>query len=496
MKKLLSAILLSSAIIGIYAFYKTEPLFGAPLSNIYRSVIPETTAKYYIGTSSPSTIEWNGIYVKDIVISVTCTGCSGAGATFPFTPTSWGNSTTSVIGFTQGIISNASTTFSQLTSGLVGNNNGLLYSFASSSIFGFLPLSAYDAWTHPITTQSATTSVLITSGGLVVNASSTFSTLGSGFIGLNNGLTYGVASSSIFGFTPLSSYDAFTHASATDSATTSVMTLTGGLVSNASSTFATLGTGTVNTNNGRLYGGATTTFSTGLTYATGAVTCDTASGSVFGCLSAANWTAFNAKQATIAVTYPIQLSGATISTAFGTTTANVFNALNTFTNSSSTQFTALTRLYIPSAADPTVAFAGDTALNSTLASTSLRIHDGTAERALYVEKDTSGIFASSTLSYLTSFGSSGTTTLTFRNPNRPTTMTRFFCKTTAGTANMEFGNGSATTTMAVCNTTGVEVSLSSNNTWTRRQNMLISIGTGSATFDRVTPTITLREDAD
>lgn len=42
---------------------------------------------------------------------------------------------------------------------------------------------------------------------------------------------------------------------------------------------------------------ATTTFSTGLTYGAGAVTCDTASASIFGCLSVANFSIFNNKQA-------------------------------------------------------------------------------------------------------------------------------------------------------------------------------------------------------
>ena len=48
---------------------------------------------------------------------------------------------------------------------------------------------------------------------------------------------------------------------------------------------------------GQVYKAATTTFSTGLTYLDGAVTCNTANGSTFGCLSAADWTTFNGKQA-------------------------------------------------------------------------------------------------------------------------------------------------------------------------------------------------------
>lgn len=66
---------------------------------------------------------------------------SGTGGAFPFTPTSYGNSTTSVIGFLSGLVSNGSTTISGLSSGLVGNRNGFLYGLASSSLFGFTPAS-------------------------------------------------------------------------------------------------------------------------------------------------------------------------------------------------------------------------------------------------------------------------------------------------------------------------------------------------------------------
>ena len=43
--------------------------------NVTRSLIPETTNRYFLGTSTPSTIEYKGIYTKDITISGTCTGC-------------------------------------------------------------------------------------------------------------------------------------------------------------------------------------------------------------------------------------------------------------------------------------------------------------------------------------------------------------------------------------------------------------------------------------
>ncbi len=64
---------------------------------------------------------------------------------------------------------------------------------------------------------------------------------------------------------------------------------------------------------GIIKGVATTTFSTGLTYAAGAVTCDVASGSIPGCLSAANWTTFNGKENVLTFSTPLIRTSNTIS---------------------------------------------------------------------------------------------------------------------------------------------------------------------------------------
>jgi hypothetical protein len=70
----------------------------------------------------------------------------------------------------------------------------------------------------------------------------------------------------------------------------------------------------------------TTTYESGLTAGDGITRtvndfdCDTASGSVFGCLASADWTTFNNKQATLSATYPLVLTGATLSTPLATTT--------------------------------------------------------------------------------------------------------------------------------------------------------------------------------
>lgn len=71
---------------------------------------------------------------------ITISASAGSGA-FPFTVQGYGNSTSSVIAFLNGLTSNGSTTITSVGSGLVGANNGLLYGFASSSLFGYTPLN-------------------------------------------------------------------------------------------------------------------------------------------------------------------------------------------------------------------------------------------------------------------------------------------------------------------------------------------------------------------
>lgn len=75
-------------------------------------------------------------------LSSTGTNCgSGGGGTFPFTPQSYGNSTSTTLGFLNGLFSNGSTTISSLGSGIVGANNGLLYGAATSTLTPSSPLT-------------------------------------------------------------------------------------------------------------------------------------------------------------------------------------------------------------------------------------------------------------------------------------------------------------------------------------------------------------------
>jgi len=157
---------------------------------------------------------------------------------------------------------------------------------------------------------------------------------------------------------------------------------------------------------------------------------------------------------------------------------------------------AIGNFIFPKSADPTITFEGEAAINTTTASSSLRYSDGTAERSLYPDNDRFFSFASSTLTYGGGYSATGSTTLLMLNPSRPITLTRFFCKTNLGTAQVRFGDGSASTTMATCNSAGVEVVLSANNTWVMRENFLIEVGKQTDSPDWISVTVTIRSDAD
>src|SRR3990167_8297903 len=105
MKKYLVVI----SIIGVLGF--AGIVTALPYFQSTQGLIPFVNDAYYIGTSSPSTLEYKGIFTKDLTVSGTCTGCGSGSGTFSWTPTSWGNSTSTILGF-PGFISTASSTLS------------------------------------------------------------------------------------------------------------------------------------------------------------------------------------------------------------------------------------------------------------------------------------------------------------------------------------------------------------------------------------------------
>ncbi len=119
---------------------------------------------------------------------------------------------------------------------------------------------------------------------------------------------------------------------------------------------------------------ATTTFSGALAYSGGNVTCNTANGSIFGCLAAADWTTFNNKVSTsraISTTYPLQGGGdlsadRTLTLAFGTTTANSWSSLQQFGNASTSLFSSYGPVYFGASATSSFSSTGVLTLASAL----------------------------------------------------------------------------------------------------------------------------------
>lgn len=117
MKKTLAIIIVCFAIFGTAML-----AFAAPVAPLYRSIIPETDNTYYIGTTTPSNLRYNGNF-NNLTISGTCTGCGGGStyaATYPVTltgsnfglafGTTTANTWSQLQTFGAGFISNASST--------------------------------------------------------------------------------------------------------------------------------------------------------------------------------------------------------------------------------------------------------------------------------------------------------------------------------------------------------------------------------------------------
>lgn len=209
-----------------------------------------------------------------------------------------------------GVVVNASSTIGS------GTQTGGLTISGAATTTGHLLVQGSATTTNLAVTATASTSALIVSGLNAASCDVKASTSGV----LSCGTDATGAGGGVWPFTP----------TAYGQSTTSIIALLGGFMSTGSSTVQELKIGESTTTNatstnlavtgtastsalyitrlvpaslavditGKVYSSATTTFSTGLTYANGATTCVTGSATVFGCLPAADWLTFNGKIAT------------------------------------------------------------------------------------------------------------------------------------------------------------------------------------------------------
>ena len=269
----------------------------------------------------------------------------------------------------------------------------------------------------------------------------------------------------------------------------------------------------------------------GLTLTGDDMACDTASTSIFGCLASTDWNIFNNKLASTSIDTSAELdtivtddtgSGALVfantptlaglvtldyasTTGISGTNLNftnatsttLFSALGNFTNlivnTLATFFNVVVTglldvgagvLEIPNGTDPTVDSVGETAVNTS--TSSIRFHDGTAERQLKSEWAWGSTLASSSLSADGAFGTGGTTTVKRAGFMYGVTHTEYYCRTNVGNVTIVVGDGTASSSPVRCTETGATTT-ASNGAFNARE--MINLAVGSADGNPLTSDI-------
>jgi hypothetical protein len=198
MKKLLLSL---TVLLGVTGF--AGVVWALPYYQNTQGLVPGVTNEYYIGTSTPSLKEYKGIYVRDLTISGTCTGCGAGGSSFPFTVTDYGVATSTTIGFLNGLLTTASSTLNASTTitgvltasgGIYGSLTGLaslataLAANGTNCSAGNAPLGvdasgnsegcfSVSTFGYPFPSNATSTLLTFTGGMLVNNATSTITNL-------------------------------------------------------------------------------------------------------------------------------------------------------------------------------------------------------------------------------------------------------------------------------------------------------------------------------
>lgn len=249
---------------------------------------------------------------------------------------------------------------------------------------------------------------------------------------------------------------------------------------------------------------ATSTFSGAVQascFSTDGTTCLTTGGGTWGSITGTLsdqtdlQTALDAKESDLTFSYPLTRSANTISLAFGTTTANTWSGLQTFTNVGTTTFSGgiqaatgyvsslfeavsgifTSLLRIPYSAALSLVSNGDIGIDST--SNQFQYRSNSATHVLSPVEDGALMLATSTLG-------TGTTTRKFPGVPQATTFTSFGCNGTGGgTFVAQIGDGSASTTAVVSATgnTTTFTTLSSNNSFSIGEAIYWAVGSVSGT---------------
>lgn len=215
----------------------------------------------------------------------------------------------------------------------------------------------------------------------------------------------------------------------------------------------TLANGALSINTGAVYSGATTTYSTGLTYSSGNTICDTASASVFGCLTGAFFSKFNSATTTFStgLTYTAGTNAVTVNTSQNIATLSNLTSNGYVKTSGSNGTLGVQAVPIP------IADGGSNATSYTTGS--ILYFNGTSivstsTNPLYV----SAIIATSTTVTSNFFSNTGIST--------STPWAQFSINPVAGQASNKFVIGSSTATSLIVNNTGY-LGLGTTTPWAR-----------------------------
>jgi len=225
----------------------------------------------------------------------------------------------------------------------------------------------------------------------------------------------------------------------------------------------------------------------GLTLTANDFACDTASGSVFGCTTSADWTIFNNK--------------------ISSTSIDTFSELDTFISDKALvnkadgavwlgvhDFGGATSVEIPNGASPTVDATGEIAVDTT--SGQLKWYDGSTTHILTGTTTPAFNLASTTLDASGQSFNTASSTFLLKNSPEPFTLIGVYCvASTTGNADIQFVDGSGNKTEgAVCDS-GTVTYFSTNNTWTAFEDFNVT-ASGTTNVNRITATAIIKKTAD
>lgn len=396
-----------------------------------------------------------------------------------FSNQAYGVSTSTVLGFTGGIFSNASSTFAIARIPRLANltDNGFIKTSGSDGTLS-IDTATYASFAWPFTNSASwvsTSTLLNLSGGVMSTASSSFqyfNSASSSIDVLRINTRAGVATSTpgqgaAFGVTGDAFFSGEVFASnVADTALTGTSCVgeTNGLL-NTNNCVISVGQTYGSAQNGVITLATSTTAITndwGITNSGGTFTFNIpdSTASVRGLLTAANWTTFNAKESALTFNYPLSRSVNAISTAATSTLfANLVSGLLGQSDSGTTYKVATSTLY------------------SNLVSGTLAQSSSGSTYLAATSTNASFTFATSSLG-------TATTTIPLAGFYGGTTVTQFGCAGRGGgTFRAQIGDGTSSTTL-VTSATGLTTSytsLSSNNVFTHGEVIFWAFGGVSGT---------------